>query len=84
MDLGTILNRLEEKEESRRYKNVYDICSDVRLVFTNAMKYNEPGSHVHIMAQKLSSVFEELWYPLSLKFAAEVCSQILFQINCYP
>lgn len=84
MDLGTILNRLEEKEESPRYKNVYDICSDVRLVFTNAMKYNEPGSHVHIMAQKLSSVFEELWYPLSLKFAAEVCSQILFQINCYP
>ncbi|KAF3330331.1 transcription factor GTE1-like protein [Carex littledalei] len=71
MDLGTILNRMEAKEESRSYKNVYDICSDVRLVFTNAMTYNDPGSHVHIMAQKLSSVFEELWYPLSLKVAAK-------------
>lgn len=72
MDLGTILNRMEAKEESSRYKNVSDACADVRLVFNNAMVYNDPGSHVHTMAQELSSEFEKFWYPLSLKVAEEV------------
>ncbi|KAJ3688431.1 hypothetical protein LUZ61_017595 [Rhynchospora tenuis] len=71
MDLGTIVNRMEAKEESRRYKNVTDICADVRLVFSNAMLYNDPASHAHIMAQELSSQFEKLWHPLSLKVIEE-------------
>ncbi|KAJ4773011.1 Transcription factor GTE1 [Rhynchospora pubera] len=71
MDLGTIVNRMEAKEESRRYKNVTDICADVRLVFSNAMLYNEPASHAYMMAQELSSQFEKLWYPLSLKVVEE-------------
>jgi Bromodomain len=74
MDLGTILKRMEAKDESRRYKNVSEICADVRLVFNNAMEYNDPGSHVHTMAEELSSEFEKMWYPLSLQVAKEVSS----------
>ncbi|KAM1972871.1 hypothetical protein TB1_018660 [Malus domestica] len=43
MDLGTIKkkkNRMEAKDGSE-YKNVGEIYADVRLVFKNAMKYND-------------------------------------------
>ncbi|KAJ3692555.1 hypothetical protein LUZ60_011650 [Juncus effusus] len=71
MDLGTIQKRMEAQE----YKNVSDICADVRLVFDNAMKYNEIGTDVHKMAQTLSNEFEKKWRHLSPKVAEEEARQ---------
>lgn len=58
MDLGTIKNRMETKDGSE-YKNVGEIYADVRLVFKNAMKYNDEGEDVYVMAQSLLQNFEE-------------------------
>ncbi|CAM6088210.1 unnamed protein product [Calypogeia fissa] len=60
MDLGTIRDRMEIKDGTG-YKHVQEICDDIRLVFSNAMKYNPAGSDVHIMAKALSEKFEEKW-----------------------
>lgn len=60
MDFSTIKNQMEAKDGTE-YKHVRDICSDVRLVFQNAMKYNDDKSDVHVMAKTLMEKFEEKW-----------------------
>ncbi|KAJ9545427.1 hypothetical protein OSB04_025134 [Centaurea solstitialis] len=60
MDFSTIKNLMEAKDGTE-YKHVRDICSDVRLVFQNAMKYNDDKSDVHVMAKTLLEKFEEKW-----------------------
>jgi hypothetical protein len=60
MDLGTIRNKMEAKDGSG-YKHVQEICDDVRLVFSNAMTYNQEGTDVHVMAKTLSEKFEDKW-----------------------
>ncbi|KAK8676118.1 hypothetical protein V6N13_034172 [Hibiscus sabdariffa] len=60
MDFSTIKNQMEAKDGTG-YKNVRDIRADVRLVFDNAMKYNDEGSDVHLMAKTLLEKFEEKW-----------------------
>lgn len=60
MDLGTIRNKMEAKDGSG-YKHVQEICEDVRLVFSNAMTYNQEGTDVHVMAKTLSEKFEDKW-----------------------
>ncbi|PON63045.1 Bromodomain containing protein [Trema orientale] len=60
MDFSTIKNQMEAKDGTG-YKNVRQICADVRLVFKNAMKYNEERSNVHVMAKTLLKKFEEKW-----------------------
>ncbi|XP_059628261.1 transcription factor GTE6 [Cornus florida] len=60
MDFSTIKNQMETKDGTG-YKNVQEICADVRLVFTNAMKYNDERSDVHVMAKTLLEKFEEKW-----------------------
>ncbi|CAK7325506.1 unnamed protein product [Dovyalis caffra] len=46
MDFSTIKNQMEAKD-GMGYKNVREICADVRLVFKNAMKYYDERSDVH-------------------------------------
>ncbi|GMI80628.1 hypothetical protein HRI_001732200 [Hibiscus trionum] len=70
IDFSTIKNQMEAKDGTR-YKNVCDICADVRLVFDNAMKYNEEGSDVHLMAKTLLEKFEEKWQLLLPKVTEE-------------
>ncbi|XP_068324690.1 transcription factor GTE1-like isoform X1 [Pyrus communis] len=70
MDLGTIKNRMEAKDGSE-YKNVREIYADVRLVFKNAMKYNDEGDDVYVMAQSLLKKFEEKWLKLLPKVVEE-------------
>ncbi|TQD93163.1 hypothetical protein C1H46_021256 [Malus baccata] len=70
MDLGTIKNRMEAKDGSE-YKNVREIYADVRLVFKNAMKYNDEGEDVYVMAQSLLQNFEEKWLKLLPKVVEE-------------
>lgn len=60
MDFGTIRNRMEAKDGTG-YKHVQEICEDVRLVFSNAMTYNQEGTDVHLMAKTLSEKFEDKW-----------------------
>lgn len=61
MDFTTIRKRME----ANFYKNAREIYADVRLVFTNAMKYNEDDKNdVHVMAKTLKAKFEEKWLQL--------------------
>ncbi|GJW67305.1 transcription factor GTE6-like protein [Tanacetum coccineum] len=60
MDFSTIKNQMDAKDGTE-YKHVRDICSDVRLVFQNAMKYNDDNSGVYSMAKNLLEKFEEKW-----------------------
>ncbi|KAM6576863.1 hypothetical protein CsatB_028700 [Cannabis sativa] len=60
MDFNTIKNQMEANDGTG-YKNVRQICGDGRLVFKNAMKYNEERSNVHVMAKTLLKKFEEKW-----------------------
>nr|KJB48050.1 hypothetical protein B456_008G052200 [Gossypium raimondii] len=71
MDFGTIKSKMEAKDGTG-YKNVREIYSDVRLVFKNAMKYNDERHDVHIMAKTLLEKFEEKWLQLLPKVAEEV------------
>ncbi|CAB4270577.1 unnamed protein product [Prunus armeniaca] len=60
MDFGTIDNRMK----ANRYKNVREMCADMRLVFENAMKYNDERHDVHVIAKTLREKFEEKWLEL--------------------
>lgn len=71
MDFSTIKNQMEAKDGTG-YKNVREICADVRLVFKNAMKYNDERSDVHVMAKTLLAKFEEKWLQLLPKVTEEV------------
>lgn len=73
MDFSTIKNQMEAKDGTG-YKNVREICADVRLVFKNAMKYNDERSDVHVMAKTLLEKFEEKWLQLLPKVTEEVTS----------
>lgn len=71
MDFSTIKNKMEAKDGSG-YKNVREIYADVRLVFKNAMRYNDEKNDVHVMAKTLLEKFEEKWLQLLPKVAEEV------------
>ncbi|CAE6075964.1 unnamed protein product [Arabidopsis arenosa] len=60
MDFSTIKNQMEAKDGTG-YKHVLQIYADMRLVFENAMNYNEETSDVYSMAKKLLEKFEEKW-----------------------
>ncbi|XP_010509690.1 PREDICTED: transcription factor GTE1 isoform X2 [Camelina sativa] len=67
MDLGTIKKKMEGSD----YSNVREIYADVRLVFKNAMKYNEAKEDVYVMAQSLLQKFEEKWIHIMPKLVEE-------------
>ncbi|XP_058103826.1 transcription factor GTE6-like [Magnolia sinica] len=70
MDFSTIRNQMEAKDGTG-YKNAREICADVRLVFKNAMTYNDDRSDVHVMAKTLLDKFEEKWLQLLPKVIEE-------------
>ncbi|XP_040362592.1 transcription factor GTE1 isoform X2 [Rosa chinensis] len=67
MDLGTV----QSKMETGGYKSVREIYADVRLVFKNAIKYNDDKDDVHVMAQTLLEKLEEKWLQLLPKVVEE-------------
>lgn len=71
MDFSTIKNQMEAKDGTG-YKHVMQIYADMRLVFENAMKYNEETSDVFSMAKKLLEKFEERWAQFLQKVQEEV------------
>lgn len=68
MDLGTVQSKMDGGD----YKNVREIYADVRLVFKNAIKYNDDKDDVHVMAQTLLDKLEEKWLQLLPKVLEEV------------
>lgn len=68
MDLGTV----QSKMETGGYMSVREIYADVRLVFKNAIKYNDEKDDVHVMAQTLLEKLEEKWLQLLPKVVEEV------------
>jgi hypothetical protein len=76
MDLGTI----KKKMESSEYSNVREIYADVRLVFKNAMRYNEEKEDVYVMAESLLEKFEEKWLLIMPKLVEEVHQMFSFQV----
>ncbi|KAK4485324.1 hypothetical protein RD792_007960 [Penstemon davidsonii] len=60
-----------EAKDGTVYKHVRDIYSDVRLVFKNAMKYNDDNSDVYGMANILLEILEEKWLQLLPKVTEE-------------
>lgn len=71
MDFSTIKRKMNDKEGSG-YKNVREIYADVRLIFNNAMKYNDEKSDIHVMAKTLLDKFEKKWLHLYPKVAKAV------------
>lgn len=79
MDLGTIKTKMEGSE----YSNVREIYADVRLVFKNAMRYNEEKDDVYVMAESLLEKFEEKWLTIMPKLVEEVPHQNVSFSNYY-
>ncbi|AES98514.2 global transcription factor group protein [Medicago truncatula] len=79
MDFSTIKIRMEAKDGSG-YKNVREIYADVRLIFKNAMKYNDEKNDVHVMAKTLLEKFEN---DLSKEEAHEELNKRLAQEATY-
>ncbi|XP_011024071.1 PREDICTED: transcription factor GTE8 isoform X3 [Populus euphratica] len=63
MDLGTVKSKIVSGE----YFSPLGFAADVRLTFSNAMKYNPPGNDVHSMAETLSKYFEVRWKVIEKK-----------------
>ncbi|XP_027189125.1 transcription factor GTE1-like isoform X2 [Cicer arietinum] len=68
MDFSTIKRKMEAKDGSG-YKNVREIYADVRLIFKNAMRYNDEKNDIHVMAKTLLEKFEKKWLLLLPKIA---------------
>ena len=54
MDLGTVKDKLA----GQLYCCAGQVVQDIRLVFTNALRYNKPGQLVHSMAEAMQVIFE--------------------------
>ncbi|RWW86794.1 hypothetical protein BHE74_00004423 [Ensete ventricosum] len=57
MDLGTVKRKLGRKQ----YSSTVQFAADVRLTFSNAMRYNPPENEVHVMAKELNNIFNSRW-----------------------
>eukprot|EP00960_Hanusia_phi_P009265 267907-Hanusia_phi.AAC.1 len=59
MDLGTVLNKLDNGFYDKKEQWV----ADVKLVWENAMVFNPPGNDVHECAKHMSNYFENALLP---------------------
>lgn len=57
MDLGSVKDNLD----NGLYKSAAEAAADVRLVFLNAMTYNDPTSKVYAHAKSLREYWENSW-----------------------
>ncbi|XP_055021038.1 bromodomain testis-specific protein [Boleophthalmus pectinirostris] len=61
MDLGTVRKKMEE----RQYTRAKEFAADIRLMFSNCYKYNQPSDEVVYMARKLQDVFEARYFKIT-------------------
>jgi len=74
MDLGTIKTKLDQGKYSG--SGAADkFAADVRLVWTNAMTYNRPGSEIYTTADKLAKLFERKFGKLKKDGATPTAAQ---------
>jgi len=64
MDLQTIGKNINKRT---KYKTLKDFAHDVRLTFHNAMLYNQTGSDIWQMAERLLKFFEDKYAELKVK-----------------
>ncbi|KAL3515444.1 hypothetical protein ACH5RR_022346 [Cinchona calisaya] len=57
MDLGTVKSKLA----SNGYSTAEEFARDVKLTFSNAMRYNPADDDVHVMAKQLHYMFTRRW-----------------------
>jgi hypothetical protein len=51
MDFSTILVEKMQGKDGTKYSSVREICSDVRLIFTNAMEFYDEQNDIHIKGE---------------------------------
>lgn len=71
MDFTTIRAKIEAKDGTG-YKHVRELYADVKLIFKNAIKYNDERDNVHVMAKTLLEKLNEKWIQLLPKVDEEV------------
>ena len=52
MDLGTISKKLDKSE----YSDIFEFNKDMKLVWSNARRFNQPGSNIHKTAGYLAGI----------------------------
>ncbi|KAK1585736.1 uncharacterized protein LY79DRAFT_518175 [Colletotrichum navitas] len=57
MDLGTIMTKIKSYD----YQSIKDFQTDIKLVFKNCYKFNQPGQPVYEQGQQLEIIFRNLW-----------------------
>lgn len=67
MDLGTVRTKLQ----NNMYFTVVEFKDDVKLTFSNAMRYNPSGNFFHKNAMTLDSIFNTKWKSLEVKLKRE-------------
>nr|CAB3489301.1 unnamed protein product [Digitaria exilis] len=77
MDLGTVKKKLTSKQ----YRSTTEFAADVRLTFSNAMKYNPPGNHVHEIAKELNGIFDSEWESVERKLRGQNQVKIKFSVR---
>lgn len=69
------LSEVAEKMQTRSYPNLYAWMSDMKLVFENALKFNEPGSRIFRDAKLLLVCgIYPLFFFIYLSFIASITS----------
>ncbi|KAJ7968825.1 Transcription factor GTE12 [Quillaja saponaria] len=72
MDLGTIKSKLAKN----MYSGIEEFAADVRLTFSNAMRYNPPGNQVHELAKEINNHFERRWKDVQKKSKCEASNDV--------
>ena len=60
MDLGTVKSKLRNK----KYKTIFEVGQDVRLIWKNCMTYNQDGSDFYKLADALHKKWDEKYNKL--------------------
>lgn len=60
MDFGSI----KDKIQSQKYKTLYQVAEDVRLIWTNCMAYNADGSDFYKLAENLQKKWDDKYSKL--------------------
>lgn len=55
------LRLVKSNVENGVYKNAFEAAADMRLVFSNAMTYNDPSSKVYATAKAIAEYWETNW-----------------------
>ncbi|XP_062226801.1 transcription factor GTE2-like [Phragmites australis] len=71
MDLGTV----KENLAAGRYPSLDAFAADVRLIFSNALRYNPAGHEVHTFAGALLAYFEKM-YKAAVAWFEEECKRL--------